>query len=520
MPVTMGRREAGIVLPLFALRAEGDWGIGEIGTLPAFAAWLAEAQHRRLQILPIFEVPPGERSPYAALSSSALDPIYLAMGEVDDFVAAGGEAALDDEARDHLRMARAAPGIAYDDVRAAKRAAIAIAFEHFLTGPWASGSPRAHALRRFQASEAPWLDEHVLFRALKEGQAERSWDAWPGPLRDHDPAALASARAALERQCLLQSYVQWLVAEQWTRARRAANDAGVAVDGDLAFMVSSDSADVWARQREFDLDASLGAPPDAFNAGGQDWGLPVPRWEVMEGDGFAWLRARIRRAAALFDGCRLDHAVGYYRVYRRAAGGAGAFAPDAEASQRALGERLVRVVLEAADGAAIFAEDLGFVPPFVRASLSALGVPGMRVLRWEAEGGVFRDPRDYPSLSVATAGTHDLSTLRAWWEDECDAACRRALAAVPVFASLAQSDGSFNDEAHRAILEGLYAAGSDLVMLPFQDAYAGRERINVPATVGAANWGYRIPWTIEALRGAAGTALRDRLRALALRSGR
>src|SRR5581483_8574892 len=156
-------------------------------------------------------------------------------------------------------------------------------------------------------------------------------------------------------------------------------------------------------------------------------------------------------------------------------------------------------------------EDLGAVPDFVRASLARQGVPGHRVLRWEVENGVFRDPRTYPELSVATSGTHDTSSLATWWSEELDDAGRRALAAVPVFAPLAGA-GAFTPAVHAALLDGLYAAGSRLVLLPVQDAYGGRERINTPATVGPANWSYRLPWAIEELAEGAGRSVAARPR--------
>jgi 4-alpha-glucanotransferase len=285
-------------------------------------------------------------------------------------------------------------------------------------------------------------------------------------------------------------------------------------------MVSPNSADVWPRRDEFRLDASVGAPPDAFNARGQDWGLPAYRWDAMARNEHAWLRARTTRAAALFDAFRLDHVVGYYRMYVIPPGGRGAFVPEDEANQLALGERLLRIVLAAAGGTSVVGEDLGVVPPFVRRSLTALRIPGYRVLRWEEDGGRFRDPRAYPALSLATTGTHDTSALAVWWEDELDAGARRALAEVPTFAALANAPAAFTPAVHEALLAGLYAAGSNLVVLPFQDAYGGRERINLPATVGAPNWGYRMPWSIAELDRDAGASLRDRLRALAVAHGR
>jgi 4-alpha-glucanotransferase len=512
-------REAGLVVPLFALRSARGWGIGEIGDLGPLSAWLAAAGHRRLQLLPVFEMAPGERSPYAAITSFALDPIYLSLADVADFVASGGEAALSPEDRARLAGLRAGDAIDYDGVRGLKRRALNLAFAHFCAAEWRAGTPRAQALRAYCAAEADWLHDWALYRALKEERGEAPWTAWEPALRDRKPAALARARRALGARRLFHCYVQWLAAGQWEAARRQAAAAGVALDGDLAFMVSADSADVWVRQREFRLDASLGAPPDAFNASGQDWGLPVPRWAAMARRGFAWLEQRGARAAALFDGCRLDHVVGYYRMWVRPAAGAPAFEPATEDAQRTLGERLLGVIRAAAGKMAIVAEDLGAVPDFVRASLAGQGVPGLRVLRWEVEDGVFRDPRAYPELSVATSGTHDTSSLATWWSEELDDAGRRALAAVPVFAPLAGA-GAFTPAVHAALLDGLYAAGSRLVLLPVQDAYGGRERINTPATVGPANWSYRLPWAIEGLTDEAGRSLAARLRALAARHGR
>jgi len=506
-------------VPLFALRSARGWGIGEIGDLGALCGWLAAAGHHRLQLLPLFEMAPGERSPYGAITGFALDPIYLSLADVEDFAATGGEAALAADDRAQLAALRTGAGIDYDAVRALKRRALERCFAHFVAAEWRAGTARADALRAYRAAEAGWIRDWVLYRALKEQRNEEPWTAWEPALRDREPAALDRARRGLAERRLFHCYVQWLAAAQWAAARRAAAAAAVALDGDLAFMVSADSADVWARQHEFRRDATLGAPPDAFNAGGQDWGLPVHRWEVMAHGGFAWLRRRVGRAAALFDACRLDHVVGYYRMFVRPAAADPAFEPAAEDAQRALGERLLGVVRAAAGPMAITAEDLGAVPAFVRDSLARLGVPGYRVLRWEEDAGVFRDPREYPELSVATTGTHDTSTLATWWSDELDHAGRRALAAVPGFAALAGAT-AFTPEVHETLLDGLYAAGSRLVLLPVQDAYGGRERINTPATVGPANWGYRLPWTLEELTGAPGRELAARLRALATRHGR
>ncbi len=500
-------RATGIVCPLFALRGRADGGIGEIGHLPGLLRWLADAGQRALQLLPFFEMAAGERSPYTALSAFALDPIYLSLDAVEDHTADGGHP-----------PPRIGPGIDYEHVRARKRGALEGAFARFLAKEWQPRTERGEAFERFRAAERAWLAEHALFRALRDRHHGRPWTAWPAALRDRDPEALADARSGLARECLFHQYEQWLLALQWAAVRREATALGVQLLGDLGFMVSGDSADVGARQDEFALEPSRGAPPDVFDQGGQDWGLPVYRWEVMARGDYAWLRARVARAAALFDGFRLDHVVGFYRQYVIPKAGSRRFVPADEVAQRALGERLLGVVRAAAASATITGEDLGVVPDFVRRSLTTLGVPGYRVLRWEHDEGVFRDPTAFPALSVVTTGTHDTSSLAVWWEEELTDEGRRALGRVKPWAPLAGAGAAFTPAVHEALLEGLYAARSALVLLPLPDAYGGRERINVPGTIGAQNWSYRLPWTLDELR--ADGALRDRLRALAARHGR
>ncbi len=193
------------------------------------------------------------------------------------------------------------------------------------------------------------------------------------------PGRSRPRESALDGEIRYRSYLQWIADEQWRAARDAAGD--VVIFGDLPFMVALDSADVWARQGEFRLDVSLGVPPDAFSDTGQDWNLPVYRWDVMERGGFEWLTARARRNADLFDGYRVDHVVGFFRTFFREPGGAFGFTPAEEAAQVALGEHVLRVFL--ASGATIVAEDLGVVPDFVRAAMTRLGVPGCKVFRWQ-----------------------------------------------------------------------------------------------------------------------------------------
>ncbi len=496
------QRVAGVLVPLFSLPSERSWGTGDIADMEAFAVWLADIGHGLLQLLPVNEVSPGENSPYSSLSAFALDPMYLAMDRVEDFAALGGEALFDAASRAELERVRETPRVEYYAIRTLKQKALRAAFRRFRECEYATGSRRAADFIAFLEEHADWIQDYALFRALHD-QRETHWENWELPLRRREPAALDEQRQALVDDILFYQYVQWLAERQWLAARRSAAARGVLLKGDLPFMVSSHSADVWANQEQFRMDSSVGAPPDAFSADGQNWGLPPYRWDVMAGDDFAWLRCRAARAAQLYDLYRVDHVVGFYRTYTRPKDGSPAyFNPGEESGQLALGQRLMRVFQSA--GAEVVAEDLGIIPPFVRHSITELGIPGYRVLRWEREwdqpGQPFRDPASYPYLSVAVSGTHDTETLAVWWEsanhDERREACR-----IPALSMLnPDAAARFTPAVHEALLEALYGSGSRYLVLCIQDIFGGRERINLPATVGPENWTYRIPLSISELR--------------------
>jgi len=498
-----GRRRAGLLIPLFSCASTASWGIGEIGDIEATAAWMSAAGCRVLQLLPINEMAPGQSSPYSAISAMAIDPIFISLAAVPEFTASGGERALDDADRRRLEAVRRARAIDYATIRALKNIAFRLAFDRFVDAEWRRETARANQLRTFIAEQAWWLEDYGLFRALHAREGERPWTEWPDDLQRREPAAIGRARRDLADEVLYWQYLQWLAGTQWRRARADADD--VKVFGDLPFMVDGDSADVWARQQEFHLDASVGAQPDAFSASGQDWGMPVYRWDVMAREDFRWLRERARRSADLYDGYRVDHLVGFYRTYGRPRdGGTPFFTPADEEAQLALGERLLAIFREA--GAEIIAEDLGTVPDFVRASLARLHVPGFRVLRWErhwhTDGQPFRDPAEYPAASVAASGTHDTEPMRVWWEEaptEERAMAARLPTVLHVSGGASVEQAPYDPTVRDALLEALFASGSDLLLLPVQDVFGWRDRINQPATIADGNWTFELPWRVERL---------------------
>jgi len=497
------KRHAGVIVPLFGVTSTKSWGIGELPDLAPLATWLADAGFDRVMLLPTGTLAGGDSSPYSAISAMAIDPLYIGIDDVPEFARSGGALALGDDARAVLQAARDSSAVSYERVRHVKGAALERAFDHFISEEWAQLSLRASELAGYISRERWWLDDHSMYLAIAHSTGLMNWRDWPQPLRDRDAAALDEARRNLSREVLRHQYLQWIAETQWQRARVQAHKAGVTLFGDLPFMVSGAGPEVWARPDEVMFDVRLGVPPDAFSATGQDWGLPTYRWDRIAETGYAWMRQRGRRMAALYDGYRVDHLVGLYRTYGRPPQGEPFFTPADEAAQRQQGEALLEIVRET--GATIIAEDLGVVPDFVRESLARLGVPGCKVLRWErdwhADGQPFVDPATYPARSAALTGTHDTETLAGWWtnagSDERVALTRLLGATMP--ATSFDSAAPWSDSLRDAILETMYRSSSDELFLPVQDLFGWFQRINVPATVGEHNWTWKLPWPVDVL---------------------
>lgn len=500
-------RIIGVTVPLFSIRSRRDWGIGEIGDLPAFAAWAKGAGASLLQLLPLGEISGGDTSPYSALSAFGIDPMYLSLVAVPDLDEAAVAESLGPEGQAELARARSSARVEYPLVRRLKARALRAAHRRFREREVAHGSERAQAFERFCADESDWLADLALFRAIKDRRSGTAWWDWPEVLAGRAPDGVAAAHALLDEDVSFHAYAQWLAFGQWAEARAAVERLGMEIMGDLPFMVGRDSADVWSNQGQFRAGASVGTPPDVFDPKGQDWDLPPYDWAAMAGDGFRWLRRRARHAATLYHRFRIDHVVGFYRTFQRPRGGPGpdgalppgVFDPADEPAQLAHGEAVMGAMIEAAAerGARLVAEDLGTVPDFVRASLTRLGVPGYRVLIWEKDDTVFRDPKAYPALSVACFGTHDTAPIRVWWEG-LGAEERAAVATIlPGDAARIAGIAAFEPAVHHALLEAITGSGSELCLLLVQDVLATTDRINVPGTVGESNWSYRLATAVE-----------------------
>jgi 4-alpha-glucanotransferase len=211
--------------------------------------------------------------------------------------------------------------------------------------------------------------------------------------------------------------------------------------------------------------------------------------------------------------------VGLYRTYARPIDKSPPFfIPGDEPRQREQGERILSLLGEKAE---VLAEDLGTVPDFVRQSLAEQEIPGTKVLRWENDLGVPRDVTKFPHVSVAVTGTHDTESIWTWWEALPDREREHQLKQPPLAALRGPSRTRYTPETRDALLELAYSAGSDALLTPITDALGWKDRMNTPGTVGAHNWTFRLPWTVDELFSASEpVATRQRLAHLAERHGR
>jgi len=247
----------------------------------------------------------------------------------------------------------------------------------------------------------------------------------------------------------------------------------------------------------------------------------------MRASGFALLRSRVRRARDLYDFLRVDHVVGLFRTFGYPLGEntTGAFDPSSEDAQRAQGEEILRVVLEEAGPLRIIGEDLGVIPPFVRATLTRLRIPGYKIARWEREWSIpaapFTPPSSYPELALATTGTHDTDTLAEWWETAAAQERHQFIEGMGIRDRAAAGEPSMTLETLDQVLAAIYGSPAALTIIPLQDLFGWKDRINVPGTVAVTNWSWRLPFDpVHAQNDPAIRARIDKICGIAVRTRR
>ena len=545
MNLSPDKRIAGVLAPLFALRTESDLGIGDVEALRQFIDWAAGIGFKLIQLLPINEIG-RDNSPYNAISSVAIEPstLHLAPGSPQDLTQEDFDAGLAEFDLQKLRRGR----VNYRRVRKLKNKLFEKAFAHFEEGLSKENAAR-NTFDEFRRAESSWLEEYVFFRALMErNRGRETWDHWREEHRSLGGAQNwlgnlgPTRRDKFEKRMQFFRYVQWVAHEQWSAAKHYAEERGVALMGDIPFGVSYYSADVFARPEEFALDWSGGAPPEPYfkddeftQKWGQNWGIPLYRWDVMRSKNFDWWRQRIGGVKSFFHLFRIDHVLGFYRIYafpwrpmdnveflpldwdemRERTGGKVPHCaprddstPENAVANRREGEEYLRVVLEESGQTRVVGEDLGTVPDYVRPSLHSLGIAGFKIPHWEShpDGSVISG-NEYEQLSVTTYVTHDHKPLRAFWEEAFEKQsptsdqARHELMRITQFAGLPQPNEQmdYKRDFYPPIIEALFRSKAWIAIVMITDLLARKDRFNVPGTAAASNWTRRMHSTVAEL---------------------
>src|ERR1051326_9019028 len=404
-------RSTGILLHPTSLPSLG--GSGDFG--PAaykFLDFLASARQGLWQVLPLGPPAMGD-SPYSSTSAFAGNPLLISLERLAE------KGWID---RSRLTPSEPTDAVDFESARTYKLPLLASAARKFLESAQPDQKSRYD---RFCVDNGWWLDDFVLYDALREQNKRKAWNEWPTGLARREATALEEARKELQSQISLCRVIQFFFYEQWRALRVYCAEKSIRVVGDIAIYVDYDSADVWSNQQLFRLKPDLspevvsGVPPDAFSATGQRWGNPIYNWDAMRAAGYSWWVQRLRWATQTCDFIRLDHFRGFAQYWEMPAEEETAIRGRWVDGPR---DEFFNKLREQLGGLPFFAEDLGYITPDVHALRENHKIPGMAVLQFgfgDAGAHIYLPHRLTPDRVVYT-GTHDNDTTVGWWNSATD----------------------------------------------------------------------------------------------------
>ncbi len=468
---------AGTAIPVFALRSEDDFGVGEFYDLKKMVDWAASTGQSILQLLPINDTTMlhtwEDSYPYNPNSTFALHPQFIHLP------AAGVKA--DDEYKALQAELNALDQIDYERVNSAKLALLRKAFDKTFKKLSAKAS-----YQQFIEKNAHWLLPYAAFCVLRDINGTPDFTQWKGYAKYNKKKVAAFCgehKADVDFWCFVQYHLDLQLSEVCAYA----HSKGVVFKGDLPIGISRTSVDAWLYPELFHMDSQAGAPPDAFSADGQNWGFPTYNWEKMAEDGYAWWKSRLAKMSEYFDAFRIDHILGFFRIwqipYGIQSGLEGYFSPALPYPAHELGdlgfdvcdkdlfledphnpghyhlkigaksthsyfvldayrkaafdriyedffyrrnnefwkEKAMQKLPALLDSTGMLAcgEDLGMIPATVPQVMDDLRILSREIQRMpKSVEETFAHPCNYPYLSVCTTSTHDMNPVRAWWEED------------------------------------------------------------------------------------------------------
>ena len=580
---------AGTVIPIFSLRSEGSFGVGDFGDLQKMIDWCAKTRQRVLQVLPINDTNMTytwqDSYPYNSISIYALHPQYTDFRQLPP---------LKDKERKAYYEAlqkelNALPQIDYEHMNNAK-----LAYLRELFAQEGSKMMKTEAFKTFFEQNKDWLVPYAAFCHYRDMYGTASFTEWPDhkTFTEKERESMSKTTTKIYKEVAFWYFVQFNLDQQMRAAHAYARKQRVILKGDIPIGISRDGVEAWVEPKYFNLNGQAGAPPDAFSADGQNWGFPTYNWDVMLADGCQWWVRRFRKMAEYFDAYRIDHVLGFFRIWEipmpHKSGLMGQFSPalgmsveeiaaygvefneglflvDHKRSDRWHPRIAVQYQeaytqlsedqkyhfnqlyndyfyrrnnqfwyteamkklpkLTQATRMLVCAEDLGMVPDCVPWVMNELRILSLEIQSMPKDPTTrFGHLSRNPYRSVDTISTHDMATLRQWWDEDEERTQN-------YFNTMLYRGGPaphpLPDWLAKDIVSRHLTSPSMLCLISFQDWLsideklrlpdANAERINIPANPRH-YWRYRMHLTIEQLLAA--DELNEEISTLIIQSGR
>jgi 4-alpha-glucanotransferase len=438
--ITAGGRLWGLAVQLYTLRSRDNWGIGDFHDLCSLIRWVAPHGAGFIGLNPLHALAPADperSSPYSASSRHFLNVLYIAVPSVPEYpdCAAARERLTEASFAQRLRDVRGRELVDYRGVADLKFEILALLYGDFRERHLAAGTSRAREFRDFVAAGGRALKMHARFDALDRyfrstSGAASGWLSWPQEFRDVNGAAAARFAVEHPEEVEFYAYLQWLAHEQLSNAQALARELGMPIGlyGDYAVGANPSGSETWLDQNSYCMDAEIGAPPDPLALKGQGWGIPPQDPSVMQAERLQGFVQLIRNNMGHYGALRLDHVMSLFRLWWVARG----FSPTEGAYVHYPLQQLLTILsLESARSSClVVGEDLGVVPDEMRRAMPDYGLYHYKVLLFERLEGRFRRPEEYVRHALATVTTHDMPTLRSYWEGR-DIELRRGLNLYP-----------------------------------------------------------------------------------------
>jgi 4-alpha-glucanotransferase len=534
-----GLRSWGIAVQLYTLRSPTNWGIGDFADLRSCIRLAAGQGADFIGLNPLhalFSANPAHFSPYSPSSRRFLNVLYISVPDVAEFASCGAARAIVDSSAGaaELKWLRRIERVDYKAVTSFKLRVLRELYIEFEKLHLRTDSIRARDFQAFRAEQGENLQLHALHEAIDLHVRATDpkcwgWPVWPKDLRDPHGTSVRDFGKRHAAEVDFHAWLQWLADGQLRDSSALAREAGMTLGlyGDYAVGVNPAGSETWAEQRVYRMGAGIGAPPDALALKGQDWGIPPQDPLALAVDAYRPFRSLLAANMRHFGALRIDHVMALFRqwwVPRGLSPNEGGYV------HYPLDDLMSVLALESHQHEClVIGEDLGTVPDEVRAAMTRYGVYRYKVLLFEKEhDGRFRSPAAYERRAIASVTTHDLPTLRGFWEgrdlalrdrlqlypnDEIRAhvlaerardrvALLEALNAVGLAPEESPAEPAYADALSRAVQQYLASTASALAVVQLEDLIGVEDPVNVPGTQDEyPNWQRKLPLELETIFG-------------------